>query len=554
MDLRLRYRLDWGRPVNLTPLVAARHCFVRAGMNMGPGLEIADTREAKSEAPASIRRRVGAVAAAGGAVGPAAYGLVAAAAVAFGIWDLASPLTTVDEGILLVYPEQVLAGRLPGKDFFSLYGPGNFVLLAGVFKALGPTVLAERLVGLTYHVAIATAVVRLSRAFGSRAAVGAGLSSALLLSTLGLGAYAWLGSVALSLWSLAVHRGGTSKTRFMLSGVLAGLTSAWRPETFVLALAPLPLAKSSRMVRCFLHGMAVGLLPLSAWLVGGGLPGLRDIAAMRFVADFQTDFEETSPLVWSALGAALIATILVSVRAIRSRNPSDLGLAIVSVALVAQSLQRVDWVHVVYSGCVTIPLLFALADARGRQHSQRHTGTTPWVNQVGATLTVAVVVFPGALLAGLLTALPVVLPHRATEVGRLSRTLPVAPDRAKGVQGLLDAVPMHVQAGSCIFVGARDMSVPTISDIGLYHLLPDYRQSSYFLYPAPGVSERPKSRLITDVSRCDALILRDVAVKEREDLFPRIPPGSVEVNAVIARDFVQIAQFGDLSLFSRRGL
>jgi hypothetical protein len=35
-----------------------------------------------------------------------------------------------DEGIVMVYPEQMLKGLVPNRDFFTLYPPGNYWIIA----------------------------------------------------------------------------------------------------------------------------------------------------------------------------------------------------------------------------------------------------------------------------------------------------------------------------------------------------------------------------------------------------------------------------------------
>lgn len=107
-----------------------------------------------------------------------------------------------------VYPRRILAGAVANRDFFTVYGPGNYWVLAGVFKMAGPTVLAERVVGMAYHVGLATGVFALTRGFGGSIACAAGIACALIPLPLGLGAYAWLGALALVVWSVALLAGG----------------------------------------------------------------------------------------------------------------------------------------------------------------------------------------------------------------------------------------------------------------------------------------------------------------------------------------------------------
>ena len=55
---------------------------------------------------------------------------------------------TMDEGPLLVYPELILKGNLPYRDFETFYGPANIYVLSGVYAVFGPSILAERGTGL----------------------------------------------------------------------------------------------------------------------------------------------------------------------------------------------------------------------------------------------------------------------------------------------------------------------------------------------------------------------------------------------------------------------
>ena len=62
--------------------------------------------------------------------------------------DFLKPVIPMEEGSVLVYPERVLDGAIPNKDFETMYGPGNLWFLAGVYKMFGTTVVVERTVGL----------------------------------------------------------------------------------------------------------------------------------------------------------------------------------------------------------------------------------------------------------------------------------------------------------------------------------------------------------------------------------------------------------------------
>src|ERR1700722_13307170 len=50
-----------------------------------------------------------------------------------------------DEGLILEGAVRVLDGAIPHRDFYANYGPGQFYVLAGLYKIFGVSVLVERL-------------------------------------------------------------------------------------------------------------------------------------------------------------------------------------------------------------------------------------------------------------------------------------------------------------------------------------------------------------------------------------------------------------------------
>jgi len=53
-------------------------------------------------------------------------------------------LSVYDEGLICYGAERVLGGDLPYRDFWTAYGPGQYYLLAGVFKVFGTNLLVAR--------------------------------------------------------------------------------------------------------------------------------------------------------------------------------------------------------------------------------------------------------------------------------------------------------------------------------------------------------------------------------------------------------------------------
>src|SRR6516225_512757 len=103
----------------------------------------------------------------------------------------------MEEGFMLAFPQEVLRGQIPNRDFLHLYGPGSLWVLAGIFKAFGTSLATERFAGLAQHVGVVFGIFFLSRQWGRVVAVVAALVSLfIILPPVGLTAMAWNGAVA----------------------------------------------------------------------------------------------------------------------------------------------------------------------------------------------------------------------------------------------------------------------------------------------------------------------------------------------------------------------
>jgi hypothetical protein len=54
------------------------------------------------------------------------------------------PVARYDEGVLLSGAHRLLAGELPYRDFWTIYGPGQFALLAALFRVAGESLAVSR--------------------------------------------------------------------------------------------------------------------------------------------------------------------------------------------------------------------------------------------------------------------------------------------------------------------------------------------------------------------------------------------------------------------------
>jgi len=116
-----------------------------------------------------------------------------------------STVGVYDEGLALLGADRVLGGDVPYRDFFTLYAPGGFYAMAGLFHVFGEFAIVERL-----YDAVVKAL-----------AVGA---SFLLLLNFGRVAVAWLGSLLVLALLIHLRNYGVvlfPAVAFALLGVLA---------------------------------------------------------------------------------------------------------------------------------------------------------------------------------------------------------------------------------------------------------------------------------------------------------------------------------------------
>jgi hypothetical protein len=77
-------------------------------------------------------------------------------------------VTLYDEGIMLVGAMRVADGDIPHRDFYANYGPGQFYVLAGLFKLFSPSVLIERIWDtVAKTISVAAVLLIVARATGS---------------------------------------------------------------------------------------------------------------------------------------------------------------------------------------------------------------------------------------------------------------------------------------------------------------------------------------------------------------------------------------------------
>ena len=461
-----------------------------------------------------------------------------------------------DEGQLLVYPERVLAGAIPYRDFSTFYGPGNLWTLAGAFAIFGPSVVLERAIGILYRcgVALLLFVVLGRRHRGAAAGSALILSAAFLLAPVTLAAYAWLGALALIL--LAVER--LDRGRGGVAGVACAAAITYRPDILpcVLALAPLVVSLDGRGRRRLGTSFGLGLLPLAVTVV------LATPAAVfeNLVVDavFRTRSGRSLPLSFLGdeglrlllLAAASGALLLLSARradAPERRLRATLGL--LGLASLLQVVQRPDGIHLSLGTAVPLALLpFALVGLPVR-----------WRRMRGAAVLVGLLlpfVCSRCSLGGsfALSWRRAILAEAGPSysVTHRGRVLPVrSPDDELEISSAMRLVEAASAPGDRVFIAPADLSAAFMNETALYFLLPQLVPAGYYLEMNPGSANRAGSRLASDIATAKVVLLSDRFSEETEG---RAAPGAgaEEAIRVLRERFVPFATAGRFLVLRNR--
>jgi len=163
---------------------------------------------------------------------------------------------------------RVLGGEVPYRDFWTMYAPGQFYLVAGLFLAFGREVLVQAIATVALRAASAAFVFRLARQFGgsTRASASVALLYALSLFEIApeLGSYppASLLVLAASSLVLAYLRDG-GPARLTRAGLLLGAAALFKHDVAgyaalacALGIAAAWLAAGARRAPCWIPPLA----------------------------------------------------------------------------------------------------------------------------------------------------------------------------------------------------------------------------------------------------------------------------------------------------------
>jgi hypothetical protein len=466
---------------------------------------------------------------------------------------------TMEEGFMLYFPELVRGGDVPNVDFLHLYGPGSLHVLMLWYEVFGNSLAAERTFGLLQHVAIIFGLFALARAWGRLAAtIVASLSVFYVMTPIALTAMAWNGGLALTLWSAVFALRGLRledqrrrRRAWLVAGVLAGLALSYRPD-LVIALALVfgwLLWRRRAMWSPVAIGAAVGLLPMWIHLAMAGPVAAVDGMFVDPVFRLRDGRELPRPPSWSRIDGALqaiaeeippwwrvphmrtshalflwffamlagTALLLIYALVVRrrpggvsGRSTVMLAVALISLGILPQALQRPDSTHLTWVTCVSWPFaIVAIADAL--------RGWRPRIRWRAALATGTAVALAATFTFTALFTFRYYLLHTRAGLGQVPSAFPVERDGRRFYFGDFEAASALRAAiadleemstpGERLLVGPSDLRRTWYSDTAVYWMFPDLDPATYFLEMDPGLANTEDSGLAEDVASADWVLL-----------------------------------------------
>jgi hypothetical protein len=164
-----------------------------------------------------------------------------------------------DEGYALYGAERILNGEVPYRDFWLVYAPAQFYVLAVIFKLLGFSIMTARIYDVLVRFAIVVLMYSISaKLSSSRAALVSALLGTLWLGSIDFYGYAMYPATALTLlglWILLRHLQAPWAGWPPLCGLAFGATTLFRHDFGLYGTVT-----------------AAGVLTASSWF-GAGKPG-----------------------------------------------------------------------------------------------------------------------------------------------------------------------------------------------------------------------------------------------------------------------------------------
>lgn len=506
----------------------------------------------------------------------------------------------MEEGFMLAFPEFVLDGLVPNRDFLHLYGPGSLWALAGTFRVFGVSLATERWFGLLQQIGIIASIVLLARFWGRTVALTCGLVClVLIVPPIGLTALAWDGGVALVGLGMVCILEGRRRARpddtgsgaavgwILAGGILLGLGLTFRLDLVVAAALGGVAAVWGLGRRAWVRlalGAVIGTSPYLVHLVMAGPVTVFRGMVLDPVFHLRGGRRLPVPPPWDHLDSVLqrvgvealprwpsvlstpaqlalwfwllIATVLAllavgawAVRRDRDRFEARVLFAVgaLSLGLLPQAVQRVDSAHLAWVSCVPVAFLpVAIVELLRILRPSMRLGRRAAVAAItAAVLILAVLPHFTARIYYDYTAQSFGYRRTAVAIEHEGRRFYYGRAEVQGAaEALLTRIDELTAPGDRLFVGTSDLRRTPYSDAYLYYMLPDLTPATYFVEMDPGMANREGSRMPEDLASADVVVLSSIWKDWSEPNDSR-RYGSLESSRVLAARFCQVGSFGE---------
>jgi len=478
------------------------------------------------------------------------------------MWKAGGPM---DEGMVLAYPERILHGALPYRDFETLYAPGNLYFLAGVYSLFGVDLTVSRVVGLIYRLAFFAGLFCVGMRFGPGTALGMTLF-AMAITICGMsGALAWWGALGCAVW--AIYLLGCSR---ILSGGVLMCAALWFRHDLILGLLPACLlffmgfTVFQRRRLLLVVGCSAVLL---IWLVSavgwqalwGNLvisPALT--APYRKLPVLNAPPDLLGMLIYH-LAACLLAgwagwLLWKKQNAGGKRDGTLLALALLAAGTSHQAFYRFDFPHAVYVCALSSALLIPAFHVLAREYFPKLSLFVRHSFAFGSAILLLLLLCRPAITV-FSRNLPMYFGRQVVDTATVEhngRSFPMSPlGKTKVFQETVNFLANATRPGERFFAGSKDLSRAFCNDTCLYYLLPQLEPASYFMELNPGSATRPGSRLAKDVRSADWLLLNAAYDSLFEPNLSRFP-GPDDANRVVRESFEMVKKIGPLEIYRRR--
>ncbi len=452
-----------------------------------------------------------------------------------------------DEGLMLQAGVRVAGGQWPYRDFWTNYGPGQPVLLAGLVKVFGSGLLPWRVVRVLLDALIGVLVYRLVRRERDE-----GLS--LLAWVAAITAMAWPTGPGPNPMALALGLGAVLAARRspVGAGALVGVAAVFRPE-IAAACAIGALMGSPTGTRWRLAGIAAGvaavLLAPFAIVAGSrmwdqtiGFFGRQSLQRLPLFPAYSNGLDPNKLLEW-AFPALLLAFATLWVVWWFVRRPPAPAVALAPLALVgvAYLLGRTDPFHLV-------PLSLALTGLLAVSAAREWPGPWKWalVMALGVIALHGVERRAGELLHP---------PALAAVPGGVGDGVRTDPADARALSALLPRVRALTPGGQSIIVLPPRTDRVTVGDPLLYVLARRPNPTRYdVMQPGVVTTAGAQREMIADLQRARTPVLV-------RWLDPRTAPedngsgrqrGSQMLDTYLRAAYRPLARYGNYVLYVRR--